>query len=408
MSTHRHLARFLVAWLGLATAAAGEEARPLSTLRSASITPGSCRPGDGARVTYHWEAAPLGARCSVFVHLESPPGRMIFQADHDPPVSTQDWSGKVDYARTITVPTDAPPGLYEVVVGLWDPRPADVGGGNHPFLAGEGLTSLPHQACRIGTLNVSHAAPGPTLPPKTLNLDAYRLTFDEDFQKPLDISAWGPGTRWIAHTPYAGDFGDAGFGDPGPDSPFSIHDGILQIEARKVGDRWRSGLICSVDPRGAGFSQKFGYFEMRAKLPVGPGTWPAFWLMGVPQLVEPKDHKTLTQIEIDVVEQYGVGPNALHTTVHLWGPGDFHRGEGDTTIVSGMTEGFHTYGASVEDDALIFYYDGAEIRRERTPDAAKVPLYLMVDLALGGGWPIDKTPNPSRMAVDYVRAYAKR
>ena len=34
-------------------------------------------------------------------------------------------------------------------------------------------------------------------------------------------------------------------------------------------------------------------------------------------------------------------------------------------------------------------------------------LYLLVDLALGSGWPIDQTPNPSYLYVDYVRAYAK-
>ncbi len=36
----------------------------------------------------------------------------------------------------------------------------------------------------------------------------------------------------------------------------------------------------------------------------------------------------------------------------------------------------------------------------------KIPLYIPVDLALGGGWPIDKTPNPSYMYVDYIRAYS--
>ena len=147
---------------------------------------------------------------------------------------------------------------------------------------------------------------------------------------------------------------------------------------------------------------------MRAKLPKGPGTWPAFWLLGVPQLKEPRDRKTLTQVEIDVVEQYGVGPNALHTTVHLWGPGDFHWAEGDTSIVSGMTDDFHTYGVSVEEDVITFYFDGVELRKDRTPKEAKVPLYLMVDLALGGGWPVDKTPDPSVMLVDYVRAYARK
>ena len=35
------------------------------------------------------------------------------------------------------------------------------------------------------------------------------------------MSAWGPGTRWIAHTPWHGDFGDAAFSDPLPGFPFA-------------------------------------------------------------------------------------------------------------------------------------------------------------------------------------------
>jgi hypothetical protein len=37
----------------------------------------------------------------------------------------------------------------------------------------------------------------------------------------------------------------------------------------------------------------------------------------------------------------------------------------------------------------------------------KFPLYVLLDPVLGGGWPIDKTLNPSYMYVDYVRAYSK-
>ena len=378
------------------------------TLRAASISPASCRPGYGTRISYEWDARPLGANCSVFVHFIDKSRGMVFQADHDPPVATARWSGPVKYSRSTVVPTDVKPGRYDVVIGLWDGRPASLGGGRKPFKVGPGLAALPDDACRIGTLEIAEDAPPPKLPAPSLNLDGYRLTFDEDFQGPLSVSAVGPGTRWIAHTPYFGDFGDAGFGDPGTNSPFSVEGGILKIEAKKVGEKWRSGLICSVDPKGDGFSQKYGYFEMRAKLPKGLGTWPAFWLMGVPQLKEPRDRKTISQIEIDVVEQYGVGPNALHTTLHLWGPGDYHWAEGDSHVVPGMTDDFHTYGVLVEEDFITFYFDGVELRKDKTPKDAKVPLYLMVDLALGGGWPIDKTPNPSVMLVDYVRAYAKK
>ena len=68
-------------------------------------------------------------------------------------------------------------------------------------------------------------------------------TFDENFDK-LDVSAWGPGTRWIAHTPWNGDYGDARFTDPGPDFPFPTRDGMLRIEARKGDDgKWRFDVV---------------------------------------------------------------------------------------------------------------------------------------------------------------------
>jgi len=37
-----------------------------------------------------------------------------------------------------------------------------------------------------------------------------------------------------------------------------------------------------------------------------------------------------------------------------------------------------------------------------------VPLYMLVNLAMGGGWPIGEAVSPSYMYVDYVRAYAKQ
>jgi beta-glucanase (GH16 family) len=73
-----------------------------------------------------------------------------------------------------------------------------------------------------------------------------------------------------------------------------------------------------------------------------------------------------------------------------------------------MTDDFHTYGVLVDEDFITFYFDGAELRKDKTPEDAKVPLYLMVDLALGGGWPIDKTPNPSHLLVDHIRVYARK
>ena len=78
---------------------------------------------------------------------------------------------------------------------------------------------------------------------QTLDLERYALTFSEDFDK-LDVSPRGPGTRWIAHTPWNGDFGSAQFTDPRPAFPFQTKDGILTITMQKGSDgKWRSGLL---------------------------------------------------------------------------------------------------------------------------------------------------------------------
>lgn len=236
-----------------------------------------------------------------------------------------------------------------------------------------------------------------------LDLTGYRRTFSEDFET-LDVSARGPGTRWIAHTPWNGDFGDAKFTDPVPGFPFTTKDGLLTIEMRKGGDgRWRSGLIASVDPAGNGFAQKFGYFEMRAKFPAGAGVWPAFWLVGL-------DRTTHTS-EIDVVEHYGHAPGRYTTSVHVWDRADKtrHRNIHERVPVpdGSLSTGFHTYGALIDADFIRFYFDRREVARVPTPPEHHQPMYVLVDLGLGAGWPIDKTPNPSLMIVDYVHAWAR-
>ena len=53
------------------------------------------------------------------------------------------------------------------------------------------------------------------------------------------------------------------------------------------------------------------------------------------------------------------------------------------------------------------FFDGIEVWKVKTPPEHNKPLMVLLNLALGSGWPIDKTPNPSIMEVDYVRAYAK-
>jgi beta-glucanase (GH16 family) len=237
-----------------------------------------------------------------------------------------------------------------------------------------------------------------------IELANYTLTFDENFDT-LDVSAWGPGTRWIAHTPWNGDFGQAQFVNPAPGFPFMIDNGILRVEARRGDDgKWRSGLLSSTDPKGNGFSQQFGYFEMRAKLPRGPGLWPAFWLGA--------NKDADTSAEIDILEHYGQFPDTYESVVHVWKKTSLGRNYTallrHRVVAGSLYEDFHLFGASVEADWIIFYLDRAEIARTPTPPEHHHEMFMLLNLAMGGGWPIDQTPNPSFMFVDYVRVYKRQ
>lgn len=213
-------------------------------------------------------------------------------------------------------------------------------------------------------------------------------------------------SRWTAHTPWWGDFGDAKFSNPGRDGPFSVENGVLSIKAWKDDDGdWRSGLLAAADRSGRGWGTQYGYFEARMKFPPGAGTWPAFWLMPLRAVgsVDPR-------LEIDVVEYYGHRTDQFHSVVHLHykEPG-IDRGEGTRTPVDpgSLIEDFNTYGVDISPEWIVIFLNREEVWRQPTPEALDFPMYPIINLALGSGWPIDETPDPSVMLVDYVHVYAR-
>ena len=148
-----------------------------------------------------------------------------------------------------------------------------------------------------------------------MDLTNYKLTFEQDFttMTTLSVSPWGPNTTWIAHKPDGEDW--CNFEDPhGYLKPFGLVNHSLVIRAYGENDTLYAGMLSSVDHQGVGFSQTYGYFEMMAKLPKGPGTWPAFWMEDVTALV----NRTIDAHEIDILEQYGDGIGILRTTLHYW------------------------------------------------------------------------------------------
>jgi hypothetical protein len=266
------------------------------------------------------------------------------------------------------------------------------------------LAKLAAAAAATAVVAATHVAAEP------LDLSNDVVTFEDDFHTP-DIAAHGPFSaptpraRWIAHTPWNGDFGDAVFGNPSAQGPFSFTPRGLQISATQDGSgKWRSGLIASVDRDGAGqegFSQKYGYFEMRAKFPDGPGVWPAFWLIGV--------DKSEAASEIDVVEYYGKFPTIFHSVQHIWRKKDPWAIDHMTQVEPHLlTSRFNTYGVMIGPDQMTFYLNREPIWNTPTPPEYKQPMYLLANLALGAGWPLEGLKSPAVMDIDYIKVFQNK
>ncbi len=179
--------------------------------------------------------------------------------------------------------------------------------------------------------------------------------------------------------------------------PFKLRDGVLEITAARTpaaliprlgGYAYTSGLI-TTQPS---FSQRYGYFEMRARIPRGKGLWPAFWLLPADLSWPP---------EIDVMESVG-DPSRVYVTAHS----NTRKADGIEVRIS--PDAFHVFAVSWGPEMLVWYVDGREAGRQPTPPDLNKPMYMLANLALGGGWagaPDATTPLPATYAIDYIRAY---
>ncbi|WP_068089896.1 glycoside hydrolase family 16 protein [Novosphingobium rosa] len=248
-------------------------------------------------------------------------------------------------------------------------------------------------------------APAPAADIRALDLSQFCPFFMEDFRNLRIAPRSLEQADWIAHTPWNGDFGDAAFSDPGPEGPFSVDKGELKITARKGKDgRWHSGLIAAGDAQGRGHGVRYGYFEARMQLPKGPGTWPAFWL----QTLHKVDDGTAS-VELDAIEYYGHNPKAFQTGLLVWHGNKPMGGNKAIPVPEGALEqGFHTYGIAVLPETVTYYLDRRPVWQQPTPPELTRPMFPLVNLALGSGYPIDHTPDPSLLRVSYVHVYALR
>jgi beta-glucanase (GH16 family) len=196
-----------------------------------------------------------------------------------------------------------------------------------------------------------------------------------------------------------------------------IRDGMLVIEARKEPFTGKDGIArdyTSARLKTEGlFSQTYGRFEARIKIPHGQGLWPAFWMLGDDEgnVGWPKCG------EIDIMENIGREPSTVHGTIH--GPG-YSGAQGISaafTLPRGehFADAFHIYTVEWRPHKIQFFVDGnlyTTILPSSLPPGARWvydhPFFIILNVAVGGGWPGNPnatTTFPQTMQVDYVRVY---
>jgi beta-glucanase (GH16 family) len=190
----------------------------------------------------------------------------------------------------------------------------------------------------------------------------------------------------------------------------TLQNGMMVIEARKEnvgGNSYTSSKILSTGKK----TFKFGRIDFRAKLPVGKGIWPAFWMMPESSVYGgwPKSG------EIDIMEYLGHEPNKTYGTLHFGpGPGSTQIGKSHVLPTGRFSDEFHVFSLIWKQDQIQWLVDGNVIGTANKADFGtntypfNEQFYFIINLAVGGQWPGNPdagTTFPQWMIVDYIRVY---
>jgi len=157
----------------------------------------------------------------------------------------------------------------------------------------------------------------------------------------------------------------------------------------------------------------YGRIEVKAKLPVGRGIWPAIWMLGcnINEVPWPDCG------EIDIMEYVGYAPDLIHANTHTAkasGPDS----QSTTITLKNPNEDFHIYAIEWFENRIDFYLDDIKYHSYENDGTgnASWPFdkkhYLILNIAVGGGWGgtkgVDDSIFPQQMLIDYVRVYKQQ
>lgn len=184
-----------------------------------------------------------------------------------------------------------------------------------------------------------------------------------------------------------------------------VENGNLVITAKKENNIYTSTRITTANK----IEFQYGRIEARAKLPVGKGIWPAFWMLGsnISKVGWPKCG------EIDILEYVGRDPHMVYTTLHTQ---DSHGNSINSkkTKIDTIEEGFHVYAVDWTKEKMDFLVDGTivytfnpNVKNENTwPFDQK--FFILINMAIGGnfgGPDVDDSIFPQEYVVDYIKVF---
>lgn len=188
-----------------------------------------------------------------------------------------------------------------------------------------------------------------------------------------------------------------------------VRDGRLLIEARREdlsldppgdwgGQAYSSARLTTLRAQ----TWRYGYFEVRARLPCQRGAWPAIWLL-------PRAHdRRWKGGEIDIAEVVGQDPGLVHHAVHTEDR-NFRRGNHQTAASAvNACGGFHDYQLLWTPDRIVVAVDG-RIGLTAPSEGIDKRMGLILNVAIGGDWAgrdgIDDDALPARMEIEHVRVW---
>jgi beta-glucanase (GH16 family) len=165
------------------------------------------------------------------------------------------------------------------------------------------------------------------------------------------------------------------------------------------------------------WTQRYGYFEARMKLPTAPNMFLAWWLMpdygqASGRTIHSRSDTKVDGMEFDIMETLSIwGPYRHDFGMHWDGYQTHHKSIGDFQYyLQPDKDGFVTVGLLWLPGMVAVYDNGVEVSRWESPRIGSAQEYMILDL-ISGGWeaePMDEKQLPADFTLDYIRVWQRK